>query len=98
MPVGGKGWRMTVAEVEPQRRASVALDQITAARQQWQREQRRPRAMSAREALEAITFECEVVWTAAANLRAGVELTPEDFDRLTTSMKLIHEIGAEATR
>lgn len=81
--------------VEPARRAAVALDGITAARRQWTHENRRPRTVSAREALAALQFEALFVWTVAANLRHGVELTQSDFNRLTTSCQWIDTIAGE---
>lgn len=85
-------------EVETVRRSSVALDQITAARQKWQRESRQPKALTAREALEALHWEAQFVWTAAQNLAFGEALTREDLDRLTLTCSRIRVITEEATR
>ncbi|MDE2565332.1 MAG: hypothetical protein KGL50_06075 [Burkholderiales bacterium] len=82
-------------EVDAERRASVAEDVIIAARHQHLREHRRPPALTAREALAALQFECLVVWTAAANIRAGTELGDEDFDRLTIAARRIDAIVGE---
>jgi hypothetical protein len=82
-------------DVGPERRAAVALDTITAARQQHDRDHRRPRALSAREALAALQFEALLVFTAAANIRAGIELSDEDFDRLAVAARWIETIVAE---
>lgn len=82
-------------DVDTERRAAVALDAITSARQQWGRQQRRPPALSAREALAALQFEALLVWTAAANIRNGVELTDEDMARLTTACRWIDTICDE---
>lgn len=84
-----------LAEIPAERRAGVAEDIVTASRQQWAREHRRPRALSAREALLALQFEALLVWTAAANLRAGVELSEEDFERLGIAMTRIDTITDE---
>ncbi|MBK7061032.1 MAG: hypothetical protein IPH51_11175 [Rubrivivax sp.] len=82
-------------EVEPARRSGVALDAIASSRKQWQREQRRPSALTAREALAALSFEALLVWTAAANIRNNVELTAEDFERLTIACSRITVITEE---
>lgn len=82
-------------EVDAARRSGVALDVITTARRQHHREHRRPAALTAREALLALQFEALLVWTAAANLRAGVELTEEDFDRLLVACLRIDAITDE---
>lgn len=89
---------LALKEVETGRRSSVALDQITAVRQKWQREQRQPKALTAREALEALHFEAMVVWVAAQNLAVGEGLTDEDRDRLTTACSRILVITEEAAR
>lgn len=82
-------------QVAPGRRAAVALDTITASRQDWQRTQRRPRALTAREALAAVQFECLLLWTAMANARAGIALSDAEFDRLTVAMSRIDAICDE---
>lgn len=88
---------MTAAlhEVDAERRAAVAMDSIVVARRQWQREHRRPPALTAREALAAVHFEALVVWTAAANIRAGAELDDGDFGRLTIACARIDAIVGE---
>jgi len=85
-------------EVDTQRRAGVALDAITTSRQHWQRQHRRAPALSARDALAAVQFEALLIWTAAANLLAGVELSQEDWDRITLAMSRIDAICAEVLR
>ena len=82
-------------EVYAERRAAVALDVITTASSRWQREHRRPGSLTAREALAALQFEALLIWTAAANIRNGVELTEADFDRLTTACRWINTISDE---
>lgn len=82
-------------EVDAERRATVALDVITTASSRWKREHRRPGALTAREALAALQFEALLIWTAAANIRSGVELTEDDFDRLTTACRWINTISDE---
>ena len=81
--------------VDVGRRASVALDAIAVSRQHWNREHRRPRALSAREALVALQFEALLVATAAGNVRNGVMLTNEDFDRLALAVRWIDDIVGE---
>jgi len=85
-------------EVDPQRRAGVAMDTITTSRQQWTRQHRRAPALSAREGLAALQFECLLIWTAAANLRAGVDLSQDDWERITVAMSRIDAICAEVLR
>lgn len=82
-------------EVESERRAAVALDVVATARRKWSREHRRPASLTAREALAALQFEALLVWTAAANIRHGTELTEGDFDRLTTACRWIDTIAGE---
>jgi hypothetical protein len=88
---------MNLAEVDPERRAAVALDEVAAARQQWQRANRRPRSMSARDALAALQFEALLVAVAAGNLASGVELSEQDRERLAPAYRRIDEIASEAT-
>ena len=83
--------------VEPARRADVAQDAIHSARQQWQREHRRPSALTAREALTALQFEAMLVWVAAQNLATGTGLDEEDRARLNLACKRIDAITAEVT-
>lgn len=87
---------VTLRDVEPARRAEVAQDAIHAMRRQWERENRRPKALTAREALAALQFEALLVWTAAANVINGEDLSEEDFARLTTACKRIDAISSEA--
>ncbi len=86
---------LNLAEVDPGRRAAVAQDAIHAARQLWSREHRRPKALTAREALAALQFEALIVWTAAHNLAAGVDLSEDDLSRLTVAMRRIDAISEE---
>lgn len=82
-------------EVEPGLRAGAAQDAVIAARQRWQRDHRRPAALSMREAVTAVRFEVLFVWTCAGNIRNGVELTDQDFDRLTLACTRIENILSE---
>ena len=86
---------LDLAEVEPARRAAVAQDAIQASRQQWNREHRRPRALTARDALLALQFEAMFVWTAAHTLAAGNALSDDDRSRLTVACRRIDAISEE---
>ena len=87
---------LDLRDVEPGRRAAAAEDVIAASRAQWQRDHRRPSALTAREALAALQFEGLVIWTAMANARAGIALSDAEFERLTVAMRRIDAICAEA--
>lgn len=82
-------------EVDPDRRAEVVIDNIVVARQRWAVKNRRPPALTAREALIGVQFECLVIWTACANARNGVPLSDEDFERLTLAQRRIDTIVDE---
>jgi len=82
-------------DIPTQRRASVALDAIVTARSTHARQHRRPAALTAREALAVLQFESLLIWTAAGNVRNGVVLTDEDFDRLTLAIRNIDTITGE---
>ena len=86
---------LDLQDIDADRRAAVALDAITVARRQWERAQRRPAALTAREALAALQFEALLVRVAAANVRNGVELTDQDLERLTTACRWIDIICDE---
>ena len=86
---------LDLQEVPTQRRASVALDAIVTARSTHARQHRRPAALTAREALEALKHEAQFVSIAAANLRHGVVLNDVDFDRLALAVRWIDHIVAE---
>lgn len=81
--------------VTPARLAPVVIDTIVDARRRWARENRRPKAFSAREAVAVLQFEALLVWTAAANMRHGVDLSDEDFERLTAACRHIDAIVDE---
>lgn len=82
-------------EVDPELRAGVAADAVTVSRQRWEREHRRPPALSLREAVTAARFETLFVWICAGNLRNGVALADADFDRLTLACNRIESIFSE---
>jgi len=85
-------------QVDPVLRAGVAHDAIVAARRQHERENRRPRALTAREALQALWFEAQLVLVAAGNIRNGVALADEDFERLSIAYRRIDYLVEEAAR
>lgn len=87
---------MSLAAVDAERRATVVLDEIETARRKWHGEQRRPRALSAREALEVMSFECLLVWAYGKRLLAGEEPSPEDEARVTTALRTIDTLVDEA--
>lgn len=89
---------MDLQDVPLHRRAAVAEDAITNGHRQHDREHRRPRALTARDALAALHFECLVLWTAWANLLHGVELTEADHERIRVAMSRIEHITDEALR
>ena len=93
-----RGPTLDLHEVGPEFRAGVANDAVIASRQRWNREHRRPAALSMREAVAAVRFEVLFVWTCAGNLRHGVELDDKDFDRLTLACSRIENTFAEALR
>jgi hypothetical protein len=87
-----------LAEVDPELRAEAALDEVVHQRRQWERANKRPPALTLREALAALEFEAQVVWTAAANVRWGLALTDEDFDRLSLACRRFAAISTEVIR
>lgn len=89
---------MKLAEVDPERRAECALDDISIARRQWARQNRRPAALSTREALMVLEFEATFVWVAAANLANGEILSDADHDRLRLAQRRITAVVDEVNR
>lgn len=84
--------------VDPSRRSAVALDAIVASKREFSRGNRRPPALTAREALAALEFEALVVCTAIAGVFSGNELTEEDMERLAIAYDRIHRITTEVVR
>lgn len=82
-------------EVAPERRAGVALDGIAVDRRQWLRQNRRPAALTAREALAAVQFEAQIIWMGMASMRAGFRLTDDHWARVTLAMRNIDTIVDE---
>lgn len=85
-------------EVDAGRRAEIGIDLIRRDERRWAVSNRRPRALTAREAFTAMQFEALLVWTAAHSLTEGLELSEIDLDRLTTACKRIDAICLEMTR
>lgn len=82
--------------VATDRRSDVALDHIAASRRQWQREHRRPRALSAGDALRCLQFEALLLLVVAEHLAQGNPLSDEDRERLALSVRRIDTIAGEA--
>lgn len=85
-----------LAEIPAEHRAGVAEDIVTIARDQWARAHRRPRALSAREALLALVLEAQIVWIIGCDLQAGKDMSPEDWDRFLVALRRIDGIVSEA--
>lgn len=85
-----------LADVDVQRRADVALDHINASRQQHHREHRRPRALSAREALAALQAEAGIVWIVGMDVCGGVEVSDDDWQRFNIALQRIDTLVQEA--
>ena len=83
---------LALREVEPDRRALVALDAVTSRRRAWQCDNRRPASLTAREALESVQFEALLLWTAWANVLDGVELTDDDHERIAIAGQRIQAV------
>lgn len=83
-------------DVDPQRRSGVALDHIHRAKTEHQREHRRSRALTAREALLALQFEALFVYVCASNLKNGVILDEADMERLAIAVSRIDVLTQEA--
>jgi len=84
-------------EIDAERRADVAIDSIVVARREHERQNRRPRALSARDALIALEAEAFFVSVAACNLANGVELSEDDRERLLLAYRRIDTIANEVT-
>jgi hypothetical protein len=83
-------------EVDPERRAAVALDIIAVARLKFSREHRRPTAITLREAFAAAYFESMVLYTAWANQLNGEQLTEKDNERVRIAMAQLLALFEEA--
>ena len=87
----------SLREVEPSRRAECAMDDIAIAKREWAKRNRRPSALTAREALMVLEFESTLVCVAAGNVATGVGLTQADRDRLALAKQRISAIVDEVT-
>lgn len=87
---GGILERIDADLIEPQRLAGSVVDQL-------QIERRRPpkdgqRGLTAREALQVLAFEVQLVALCAENLAHGLTLTPDDRARLLVAWARCSEI------
>lgn len=80
--------------MEPVYAAESAIDKITAESRAWAK--KRPRTLSAREALAVLQFEATFVAVAACNLSNGKPLTAEDRQRLLVAAQRIDVLADEA--
>lgn len=87
-----------IGEVDFGRRADVAADHITAHRRTWERSNRRPPSLTAREALLVIQAELHFAFVYLGNQLNGVELTREDFDRFMLCHQRIGTVLEEVIR
>lgn len=81
--------------VEPPRRAQVVLDDIGRRQRDWQRTNRRPAALTARQALVVVEAEILLVCTTLASVLSGRKLTEDDMERLALAYDRIFRIKAE---
>lgn len=89
---------LNLREVDPERRASVAQDAIVSSRKSHEREHRRQRALTYRDTLEALRFDCTLMVVCMGNILHGELLTEADFARVTRAMASINSLLDEATR
>jgi hypothetical protein len=87
---------VSLADVDPERRADVAIDGIVTARRDHGRQHRRQRSLSAHDALIALQYEAFLVSVAACNLANGVDLNDGDRARLLLAARRIDVIATEA--
>lgn len=85
-------------EVDAARRPEVAIDAITHSKRQWSQANRRPAALTAREALTALQFEALFVWTVAHSIETANVLGDADRDRLTLAVQRFDAICQEFAR
>ena len=79
--------------IEPQRLASSVIDEVMIQRR---KRDYSGRALTAREALQALKFEALVVSLSAQNLAHGISLEPDDLIRLMVAWARIDTSAAEA--
>ena len=79
--------------IEPQRLAGSVVDRLLIDRR---KRDYTGRALTAREALQALTFEAQFVAVAAQNLAQGITLEAGDLARLMVTWARIDTIATEA--
>ena len=79
--------------IEPQRLAGSVIDEVVIQRR---RRDCNGRALTAREALQALAFEAMLVSVAAQNLALGMALGDADLTRLLLAWSRIETLAAEA--
>lgn len=84
------------ADIDAERRAPAALDEVRSAQAAWDRQHRRPPVITAREALAVLQFDSTVVFLVAEALAAGHTPTEEDREALKRACLHIDAIYGEA--
>ena len=79
--------------IEPQRLAGSVIDEVVIQRR---RRDYNGRALTAREGLQALTFETQLVAVVAQNLAQGITLEAGDLARLMVAWARIETIATEA--
>jgi hypothetical protein len=79
--------------IEPQRLAGSVIDEVVIQRR---KRDYNGRALTAREALQAVRFEAQFVAVAAQNLAQGIALEADDLNRLLVAWARIDTIATEA--
>lgn len=85
---------MSYIDIEPQFRALAAIDDIEIDARQWSN--RRPRRITARDAISAGAFEAQIVAVAACNVAGGMLLSEEDKQRLLVAANYLTRLADEA--
>jgi hypothetical protein len=81
-------------DIEPVYAAESAIDKIAVESRAWAK--KRPRTLSAREALAVLQFEATFIAVAACGLANGKPLTAEDRQRLLVAAQRIDVLTDEA--
>lgn len=81
-------------DCDPAMRAEAAIDQIVTGQRDWH--QKRPRALSARDALQALAFEATFLHVVSATMRDQGPLSDDDHARLVVACGRIGVIVDEA--
>ena len=82
-------------EIDDQRRAACAVDEIVARRREWYKSNKSPRFISAREAVDALKIELTIVWSISGALRRREYVSPSDLTRFDQALSLISQIIGE---